>query len=132
MIIGRNFTNRPIDTIPVDNEEPRTYVRCNFAQMNPDLMGPLPKGHKLFEGVTGSFRFVQCNLMNCEVPENSTTEQCLTVIKEVDLPDSGRDDVLIIDGQEKARTAKSKGRVHARIVDGVYEYLGTPREEEQD
>jgi hypothetical protein len=32
------------------------------------------------EGVTG-LRFVSCNLLNCDVPEDATVEDCLTVQK---------------------------------------------------
>jgi len=46
-----------------------TYIRCNFAQAEP--------GTKIGEGVPG-LRFVQCNLVNCVVPDDAVVERCCT------------------------------------------------------
>ena len=123
MIRRKNFSNMDPALIPVDTE----YRECNFARSNPDMTGPQPVGIRLFPGDDTPRTFIDCNLMNCEVPPGSTVQGGLTVIKETGVFD--RDETITIDNVVKHTRRFNKGIVHGRYVNGVPEYKQTPEEQ---
>ncbi len=69
----KNFSGQATPSV-VDTE----YQRCNFSQTLPDPN--LPNRVRLFPGDDTPRTFVQCNLVNCEVPPGSTVIKCNTSI----------------------------------------------------
>jgi hypothetical protein len=122
MIKNRNYSNHDpaqLPNLPV-------FEGYNFARTQPDTTGPEPVGVRLWPGDDTPRTFINCNLMNCEVPPGSTVTDCLTVIMETDIPDY--DETLVIDGVERARVNFKKVRIHGRYVDGVLERKPAPEE----
>jgi hypothetical protein len=63
-IINQNFTRK----LP-ENVEPGTeFVRCNFSKRISHT--------KLFDGIAG-LKFVGCNLLNCDLPDDAVVDDCL-------------------------------------------------------
>ena len=59
-----------------DVESGDKFINCNFTQFTP--------GTKLFEGLTG-LEFVDCNLINCDLPADTLTSRCNTARIEYEL-----------------------------------------------
>ena len=70
---SKNFSGQATPSI-IDTE----YQRCNFAQVLPDPN--LPNRVRLFPGDDTPRTFFRCNLVNCEVPPDSTVIKCNTSI----------------------------------------------------
>lgn len=65
-----NFSRSNIDRLEAENGD--VFIACNFNQSVPHT--------EILSGVSG-LSFLNCNLMNCDIPVDSTIEKCLTVHK---------------------------------------------------
>lgn len=82
MIKSKNFSGQLTPDI-IDDE----YHNCNFTQQGePDGLGRW-RPVRIFPGDPTPRTFVECNLINCEVPLGSTLVRCNTSIIEY-LPDN--------------------------------------------
>lgn len=82
MISNRSFVEFAVADIPVDT----MYINCNFMRRQPDTSGPQPVGVRLFPGDDTPRTFINCNLMNCEVPPGSSVVDCNTAIAAKQVP----------------------------------------------
>lgn len=115
--VNKNFMGYDVAAIPLDTE----YRNCNFARRAPDTSGPQPVGVRLFPGDDTPRTFIDCNLINCEVPPGSTVTNCNTAIIEYGVADTV--DRLTINGVEIHSKQKTKMRAHGRWTAGGYEYF---------
>ena len=127
MISEQNFSNMPVNEIPVDTE----YQRCNFSRSQPDL-GPPVKGVRLFPGDDTPRTFIDCNLFNCEPPPGSTLIRCNTWIVETGI--LGPVDELVVDGVVQHTTQYHDRTVHAKYDPdtGTYDRTGFPQTMPED
>ena len=74
MIVERkNFAKTHLaKLVALDPPNGTQFIQCNFAQANPHTA--------VLAGKTGLI-FTSCNLMNCDVPGDSTIEDCLHIQK---------------------------------------------------
>ena len=74
--IGGNFTEG--QPAPLVDE----YRNANFSYQNCIEVDGEKAGNRIFPGDDTPRTFVECNLVNCEVPPGSTVERCNCAIKE--------------------------------------------------
>ncbi len=121
IIYNKNFVGR---RTPGTRFIADTYVRCNFSQPNaildPDTGNPT--GVPIFPGSRNTPRqFIECNLVNCDVPPNSLVVDCNTSIHSNirDMED------IKIRGTKVRRVRKQRRVVNGRYVhheDGTRTY----------
>ena len=75
MIEDKGFRDQSIPSI-VDTE----YKNCSFAQAQPVEVNGLMVGVRIFPDDDTPRTFTNCNLVNCELPPNSTIIKCNTTI----------------------------------------------------
>jgi hypothetical protein len=91
-----------------------TYVECNFAQPDSveDPVDLIQVGVPIFPGSRNvPRRFIRCNLLNCDVPDGSLVEDCLTVIQD--------QEELLQDVQVRGQTVQ-RVRARRRVDRGRY------------
>ena len=66
-----NYSGERLSSCPTP-ENRHEFKNCNFAQLLPHTT--------IFDGITG-LKFISCNLMNCDLPEDVEVEDCLTIHK---------------------------------------------------
>lgn len=76
MIKNQNFVGNPNPDIG----EETNFLRCNFAQPIPLDKEGKKRGVLLLAGRTG-LTFTECNLTNCEPPDDSVLIGCNTTIR---------------------------------------------------
>lgn len=107
---GLNFC----DVIPLELEgPPAEYRDCNFACSNAKRRGgedTAPEGHRM--GCPPGTRFVNCNLVNRELPEGVEVIRCNQHIRDALVPigEVG----IVIDGEE------FKGKKYVDLIYGRY------------
>ena len=104
------------------------YISCNFSQPQPDEIGGLKVGVRLFSGDDTVRHYQDCNLINCLLPIGSTFNNCNTAIIEYDVLMS--EDKVIIGGVTVATEQHLSNFVHGRYLqsDGSLERKPTPEE----
>lgn len=60
-------------SLPIDVQNGDVFDNCNIAQMNTHT--------EICAGKTG-LTFIECNLLNCDIPKDSVVDDCLTVHKD--------------------------------------------------
>lgn len=66
----KNYSRSHIDDVsPLSGD---VFVGCNLSQSNPHT--------KIFDGISG-ITFESCNLVNCDLPDNSIVNKCLNIHK---------------------------------------------------
>lgn len=112
-----------ITEIPVIDTE---YHNCNFSQETCINVAGKMQGVRIFPGDDTPRTFVDCNLVNVELPPGSTFSGCNTTILETGLLDSTNR--VVINGLVIARENR-KNRVHGRVMpDLSIEYKTPPVE----
>ena len=104
MIEGKTFEAGT--EIPADTE----YRRCNFRRLQPIPDGEGSwKGHQLFpDNVPRTF--INCHLLNCEVPTGSTVVNCNTAIADTRVV--GEVEETIVDGVVVSRIQRYNSVVY--------------------
>ena len=70
LIKGKNFSRNKLGNLQVSNDD--VFENCNFSQITPHT--------RICKGYTGLI-FRCCNLLNCDIPDNATIENCLIIQK---------------------------------------------------
>jgi hypothetical protein len=102
------------------------YKNCNFSIPNCVDDGGHKKGVRLFPGDDTPRTFINCNLINCEPPPNSTLTGCNTAIIDRGVGVS-TEDAIEIDGTAIECT-QLKDVVYGKYEDGGYTYFPIPKE----
>lgn len=123
MIKGQNFSNTPIQDIPVAS----LYERCTFARPAPFNTN---RGHRLFPGDDTPRTFVNCNLVNCEPPPGSTLILCNTWVVQRDIP--AHTEEVIVDGVRVAFKQYHDQITHGRYDPETGSYIDNPVQHPQD
>lgn len=107
-----------------------TFEDCNFAWREPRKAGNKKRGVVIFPDNTPR-TFIHCNLINCEIPDGSTTPLnanglgCNRNIVEYDVVTDF--ETVRLDG-ENFKIEKLGHTIHARVIDGEYVDEPTPIE----
>ena len=118
MIQNKNFSGEVTPRI-VD----LYYLSCNFKQPQPFNEIVLKSGIRIFPGDDMPRTFINCNLINCEVPPGSTVTNCNTAIIEYGVVSSSED--IIIDGVVIATEETKFNRVHGRYGNYIFALFRT-------
>jgi len=87
------FANQDVPSV-IDTE----YRRCNFAHKAAIQVEGQWRGHRLFPGDDTPRNFIDCNLVNCELPPGSTVLHCNNAIITPEVF-QGESADIIIDGE---------------------------------
>lgn len=120
MIERKNYSGNPDPDVGGETE----FTRCNFTQPEPVLDGSVYIGVRLFPGDDTPRTFIDCNLVNCEVPPGSTVTRGNTTIRRTRVQTSS--DELVIDGVTLTTPIYQDVIYGKRTGVGVYEYHPTP------
>ncbi len=128
-ISRRNFVNDPDPDVDGETH----FIRCNFAQTVPLVVGPNRRGVRLFPGVSDGIGWIfdHCNLCNAEPPPNATVIGGLTCIKDFNLVTST--ETVTVDGEVITLDTRSD-RIYGRYIPatGAYEDKPMPEDVEID
>ena len=120
----KNFTGQVPPSI-IDDE----YRNCNFSQPAPIDDAGDKRGVVIFQADTTPRTFIECNLVNCEVPPGSTVTGCNTTIKTFNVETTL--DTFTVDSNSEPKQHHSNF-VYGRWTPGGYVDLPTPEEHEVD
>lgn len=104
MIKNKNFSNQQTPSI-IDTE----YHNCNFSQSAPIDKDGKKIGVPIFPGDSTPITFIECNMVNCQPPENATLIRCNTTLRESQI-ESGTEAITINDRETTIK----------RYVDKIY------------
>lgn len=105
------------------------YEECNFSQPQPVDNAGVKTGVRIFPGDDTPRTFIRCNLVNCELPPDSSVIDCLQIIMQRDVAVNSH--TIVVDGVQVASLEQKSDFIYGRYLpDGTIEYLGTPRENE--
>ena len=121
-VAEKNYTGTAPDALP---SEPTLFVRCNFARTQPAQTGEgTARGVRLWPGDDTPRVFQDCNLMNCELPPGSRTDNCNTWIVETGVtPAQKPDDVVEVDGVEISREVYHDRINYGKWTEEGYQYI---------
>lgn len=115
MIKDKNYRDK---SLPDDISE--TYENCSFCQPQPVNVGEIYTGVRLFPDDDTARTFINCNLVNCELPPNSTAIGCNTSIISRNI--RVVTDVIVIGGNE-IEIAEHYDYIHGKYDHEAMSYI---------